>query len=440
MKFLIQCENQRQRIYLTYLLESTFSYEVSPVKSFSEIDISGGEYFAVISKDESPSENELELLKVSLGKKPFLYISSNADAIRGFSSAEENKILHDPNDIQLLIKKVSEQLGIRKSYTDIQERFIPVRTDYLFKVDRCQCDIFIKLSDEKYLKIFKDQSDLSIDELVRLHKKNIEYVYVKNNDFEKLLDSMNAFPEDYSALPEKEAMIEMSKDLLFAQDAVHQLALTVGLNKKAMIYVNKSLELLYAFMDRDQNLKSIWGWMGKDKSFVTQHSIMVACLANAILEQTNFRNEANSLKLSLAATLHDMGIRNDSFYEKFHKFELMDESELKERSKREIDSYKSHVIAAGEILERFENAPADVDKILLHHHEKYDGSGFPRGLGWSKIPFLSTVFIVAHEFVVHIFKTECDEKGFSAQLALKKEEYKEGAFKEAIEALERVRR
>ena len=86
-----------------------------------------------------------------------------------------------------------------------------------------------------------------------------------------------------------------------------------------------------------------------------------------------------------------------------------------------------------------QNVPIDLDKILLNHHEKYDGTGFPHGIGWSKLPFLSTVFIVAHEFIIHMHKSDFSEGEMVKFIELKKGEYLEGNFKEVIIALEKVR-
>jgi putative nucleotidyltransferase with HDIG domain len=170
------------------------------------------------------------------------------------------------------------------------------------------------------------------------------------------------------------------------------------------------------------------------KNFMSEHSIMVGYLSVAILSQTSYSNDSNSIKLSLAALLHDVGIKN----EKHWAYELGDN--LSENySRREIDSFYNHIQASLEVLSKINDVPPDVDKILINHHEKYDGSGYPRGIGWSKIPILSCIFIVAHELVVHIFNTKYSDEDLSKFIAQKKIEYVEGHFRDAIIALEKIR-
>jgi response regulator RpfG family c-di-GMP phosphodiesterase len=160
---------------------------------------------------------------------------------------------------------------------------------------------------------------------------------------------------------------------------------------------------------------------------------MVGYLANAILSQTIHANASNSVKLSLAALLHDVGIKQDITWD----LEKSDNDD--DFSVREVEVFKGHMFNSVDVLNKFDDMPMDIDKIILQHHEKYDGSGYPRGIGWSKIPFLVSVFIVAHETVIHLFNTEYSEEALTQFIALKKNEYKEGSFKEVVLALEKIR-
>jgi response regulator RpfG family c-di-GMP phosphodiesterase len=46
--------------------------------------------------------------------------------------------------------------------------------------------------------------------------------------------------------------------------------------------------------------------------------------------------------------------------------------------------------------------PSDVDIVVLQHHERPDGTGFPRGLHSHQISPLASVFIVAHDILDQI--------------------------------------
>ncbi len=60
-------------------------------------------------------------------------------------------------------------------------------------------------------------------------------------------------------------------------------------------------------------------------------------------------------------------------------------------SKQEMDIVKKHP-EAGSLLSCVLKGREDVAEIIRHHHERYDGSGYPDGLRGVSIPFLARVF------------------------------------------------
>ena len=63
----------------------------------------------------------------------------------------------------------------------------------------------------------------------------------------------------------------------------------------------------------------------------------------------------------------------------------------------EMQTMKDHVTIGARILETL-NALADVLPIVLYHHERFDGLGYPEGLRGTDIPFLARILCVADTF------------------------------------------
>jgi hypothetical protein len=79
-----------------------------------------------------------------------------------------------------------------------------------------------------------------------------------------------------------------------------------------------------------------------------------------------------------------------------------------------------------------------VDIIVQQHHERPNGSGFPRGLLFNYISPLSSLFIVAHDLTQEIlFK----RASFSLPnfIVEKKAVLNQGNFKKVFAALEKVK-
>jgi HD-GYP domain-containing protein (c-di-GMP phosphodiesterase class II) len=82
---------------------------------------------------------------------------------------------------------------------------------------------------------------------------------------------------------------------------------------------------------------------------------------------------------------------------------VIDESVLsKEKlSRSDIRILKAHPLNTIELLSSFEISPV-VRTVILHHHERYDGSGYPDRLKDEDIPFLSRVLSIADAFYAMI--------------------------------------
>lgn len=65
--------------------------------------------------------------------------------------------------------------------------------------------------------------------------------------------------------------------------------------------------------------------------------------------------------------------------------------------KDEMDVMRKHAIKGGEILHGFNSLP-DVADIVRHHHERYDGTGYPDGLAGNDIPLFSRIICIADCF------------------------------------------
>lgn len=103
--------------------------------------------------------------------------------------------------------------------------------------------------------------------------------------------------------------------------------------------------------------------------YTAGHQKRVSQLAFAITKEMNLPKEESN-GIYMAALIHDIGKINVPA-EILSKPTLLTENEL--------DMIKSHPQIAYDILKTIE-FPWPVAKIILQHHERMDGSGYPQGL------------------------------------------------------------
>jgi putative nucleotidyltransferase with HDIG domain len=98
--------------------------------------------------------------------------------------------------------------------------------------------------------------------------------------------------------------------------------------------------------------------------------------------------DSETAKLYKAAILHDIGkiATPDSVLLKPGKLNSLD-----------YDLIKLHATAGYEMLSNIEMY-TELAKIILYHHERHDGRGYPAGLAGNDIPALSRILILADAF------------------------------------------
>ncbi len=121
--------------------------------------------------------------------------------------------------------------------------------------------------------------------------------------------------------------------------------------------------------------------------YTNQHSMRVTALAKAIAQRYGCKPEDIDI-LDFAGRLHDMG-----------KIGIRDEILLKPASLSagEFEIIKAHPVIGESIIDQL--GLWDREKqIIRHHHEWYDGSGYPDGLMRDEIPILARILSVADVF------------------------------------------
>ncbi|MGZ3687952.1 MAG: HD-GYP domain-containing protein, partial [Bdellovibrionota bacterium] len=166
--------------------------------------------------------------------------------------------------------------------------------------------------------------------------------------------------------------------------------------------------------------------------YIPTHSTLLSYLACGIASQMKWGSETTFHKLNLAAFLHDIQLKNQELAE---MNTLAEAEEAKKFTPEELKAYKTHPIEAAAAAKEFTEVPPDVDTIIVQHHERPDGTGFPRGLTHTYIAPLAAVFIVAHELTQYALKHPND---FDTQkfIELNGGRYKSSQFKKVLSVIE----
>lgn len=145
---------------------------------------------------------------------------------------------------------------------------------------------------------------------------------------------------------------------------------------------------------------------------VYSHGMKVMGDAIEICEELNIER-SHSINIQLAARYHDIG--------KIMFPERMADPNLR-FTKRDIRRYRKHAKYSYDILKGFYGNDS-IAKLALYHHEKIDGSGYPKGLKGEEIPLGSRIITVCDAYDA-MFRHYCQK---TKDQALKELEDNKGA-------------
>ncbi len=139
----------------------------------------------------------------------------------------------------------------------------------------------------------------------------------------------------------------------------------------------------------DGTLRSLSAALDARDSETGGHSERVADLTLAIATEMGFEKDTDEWRnISWGALLHDVG-----------KIAVPDNILRKPGplTDDEWQTMRSHAAAGYEILLKIDFLKT-ASQIVLSHHERYDGAGYPRGLAGEEIPLGARIFSIADAF------------------------------------------
>jgi HD-GYP domain-containing protein (c-di-GMP phosphodiesterase class II) len=363
---------------------------------------------------------------------------------------EGREILKDQHHMQLMdesslpsgLVEEAKQLFSGSPYLN-EEIYCRIDINFLSILDGINKNLFIRLGQDKYIKISHEDDDTNMVDIQKYKSKGINYLYLnretalwvinqiqsqidiflKANNFRFILRGAHDTPEK-----------RFEQKILRIDDEVH-------VDKEFKESIDKAIEKIKGIVEKnakvDQYLNLLKEKQGSYALF-TQKMNLTSLIACALAKQLDWISKTTMDKLVFAAVLSDitLAVRPGLLdIQNLQEFEKIKHTLTEEDQK----IFLSHPKDAANLVKRyFTNAPPDTDALVYQHHESPDGKGFPQGLRADKMSPLSALFMVATDFSFYFLK---DEEPTMADFLLKcHSRYDYVNFRKVIKALERIKK
>jgi len=410
-------------------LEADFRAEVVEVKNAKEaIEVLKAQKdFVFILSDEEIASNAGQGLYAyvfeSHIKIPYIMLGNDSlEKHREFATFKTdhtgNRHIPTPVDEERFKSVLGQVIQLSKWKKELHEHtnteHTPVRLRNFTRFSTLPVDVFIRLSEEKFVMLLQKDDMYSGDVLKKYKEKGVKFLYVKSEDYSALADLsvktlLHLYDRKSMSTEQKQAI------QLMAIEDIHKQIDEYGIPEEVMDLTKKTIETSVSMVRKNPSLWKLLKDMKTQGDYIFDHSLKLSYIAAAVAKNTEWNSDSTCLKLSLAATVHDMTLKNHQLA----RIQDLKDLDPKQFTEQEIEDFKNHPINASELVKADKGLPRDVHFIVAQHHERPDGTGFPRGLSKLRIAPLACIFICAHEFYTRMDKLGKEFSDENRDLVLK---------------------
>lgn len=440
MNFFLFLNDQDIREKVTFALESTFGATVIEASDRRQANAfltdSKNQFDLIICGAEDALNPRALVLPTAIKKTPTILVTHKTQS-RFDDSWQVKAVLAPNNLLSQLITTVTElkKMGViteNSSQPQEESDFCRIKTKLLLAVFPLKADIFIRLSKVKYIKLFLEGDAFDANDLDKYTiKKGVVYLYIQKNDIKEFIEKYNEDLQKYMKPSYQLTVTEMIDLNEQIHETLHELGAKVGFTPEVQTLVRTHVRMTVKSIGKMPTLSVIVNRLEKFKGkYIYAHSMMAGYIGCAIALRMEWGSDSTFQKLSYASILHDITLDNHELAD------CVSVEEAKNRgfTKKEVDDFQAHPTAAASLIAKFPEIPPDVDTVLAQHHEKPDGTGFPRKLSGRYIAPLAAVFIIAHDLSRVFIKkgTEADIEKVKQEIAAS---YSSSHFKKVVAAL-----
>ena len=324
-----------------------------------------------------------------------------------------------------------------------EEPYCRVDINFLTILDGINKNLFIRIGQDKFIKIFNEDDNTEQIDLQKYKSKGINYFYLKRETADWVIHQIQGQIEIFLKANNFRFVLRGASDsaekrfeqkILRIDDEVH-------VDKEFKETIDRAVEKIRSIVEKETKVDSLLKSLKENNhhyALFTQKMNLTSLISCIMAKQLEWISKTTMDKLVFASVLCDitLAVRPELLLiPNLQEFERIKHTLTEEDQK----IYLSHPKDSAQLIKRyFNSAPPDTDVLAFQHHELPDGTGFPFGLRAEKISPLSALFIVATDFSFYFLKD--DEPTMDDFLLKCQSRYDFVNFRKVIKALERVKR
>lgn len=387
------------RMLMSFMLSASIKCKVTEAASGEEAwtAIQNNKYDIVVTDNNMPNGSGIELYQKirSTDKNTPIVICSGDDP-------EKFKDILDDRRLSYVAKPFTDSsfaYGLQSimpaEYFNQKLEYLPISLELLASVRKIHVPLYIQLSDDKFVKVTHQESLFDDDEWTRFKNKGLDHLYIETVQLPLLLQEYQS--QILTTAVWNETRFEDTQKLLnLNTEIMRKCHSMLGWNPDILSRAQEGTQKALHLVAKNAKFSQILLKFQKIEKYGFSDRCTLTNLVCTQIANKLQLSDLESIQLNFAVLLHDC-LLVDHVYEQKHKhLELIAQNKILQKETRDVFE---HPQKTAELAATLNTCPKGTDIIILQHHEKPDGSGFPNKLTAEQIHKLAAILIVAEDFV-----------------------------------------
>jgi len=250
-------------------------------------------------------------------------------------------------------------------------------------------EVFIRLSERKYLKIAHMGEDVPVERIMSYKMKGVRHLYLKKADFRRYLGFSATLVQ--AAVGSKAIPREKKVGLLkHTGEIIGQELSRDSVDPELYDITKNFLENTVSVLSDDLEVFNLLSLLSSRGDPIYGHCVVVSMVAVLIARKLGWTSSPNLFKIAMSGLFHDVGMKE-------LEPDLLSAPRYS-MNPDQVKSYETHPTKGLDILSRIKSIPSDVVQVAFQHHENCHGQGYPRGVTKAHIHPFARLIAVADEF------------------------------------------
>jgi len=412
IKILICDPSSKNRDDIKSLLDEQYEVIEVPNGKEAQKQLYSEKFYALIIDLETQNHSTIEVLRYSRIAHPSVRIILSCQSPKQLKDAELDanicprlgiaSVIFRPYRKEQIVKAVNGNFAFelqkivqnaalqqKKSQAEpstekAQEKEVSLRDDLFTHIEITNFysgnasifDVYLKMGAHRYIKILNKGDFLPLERLKHYHtQKGITHLYFLTKDRALYIHYLNECLERLNqvrAMPEKKVKIIKTLTEKYIEEIFVE-----GLQPQLVEEGEKICGHIHSIIKKEAELYKLLRKMQELSYSAQTHAFMVVFFSSVICQKMTWETKSTIQKMALGGMLHDIG--------KLSLSPMSRELPPWDLNSKQVEEYKKHPELGISLIERFSFIGPEIKQIIFQHHEKIDGTGFPRGLTGMKI-------------------------------------------------------